>query len=92
MTFARIVAESGLTMTELAALYGVSRVTIYRWPTTPPRAGTMLARMAETITATLGVAIDRGILPLSPMDKTLRKERIAKMALKTLNVKPAPLK
>ena len=91
MTFKRVVRESGLTKIELATLYGVSRQTIHSWITDgPAREGSLLARMAETITATLDRAIDMKALPLGPMDKEKRRAHIDAMLRKLQNLKPAP--
>ena len=66
--FARVLGESGLTKVELAQLYQVSRQTIHYWAKVgPPREGTYTARMAESITKALLIAVERHILPLSAM-------------------------
>ena len=98
MTFAKVISDSGLAKTELAVLYGVSRQTIHGWAFVgPPRAGTLLARQAEVITAALCNAIDKGVLPLnlsrvlSPQ-KELRKARVQRMAVTLGNLRPAPAK
>lgn len=92
MDFARVLAESGLTKIDLATMYGVSRQTIHGWAFVgPPRANSLLARQAEVITQALIVAIERGLLPLEAMDKTARRERIAKMATRLQGLKPAPI-
>ena len=98
MTFAKVVADSGLAKTELAVLYGVSRQTIHGWTFIgPPREGTLLARQAEVITAALCNAIDKGVLPLNlsraiPSQRDLRKSRVGRMAVTLSNLKPAPAK
>ena len=93
MTFARVLGESGLTKVELARLYSVSRQTIHYWAKVgPPREGTHTARMAESITKALLIAVDRRILPLSAMAVEARRSRIAKMAVTLGNLKPAPIK
>lgn len=91
MNFARVLAESGLTKIDLAVLYETSRQTIHAWAAGgAPRAGSLLARQAESITQALIVAIDRGLLPLEAMDKDARRERILKMATKLHGLRPAP--
>jgi len=91
MNFARVLTESGLTKIDLAELYGVSRQTIHGWAFVgPPRAGSLLARQAEVITAALIATIERGLLPLEAMDKAARRERVAKMAARLQGLKPAP--
>ena len=96
MTFKRVLADSGLTKSELAELYGVSRQTIHAWAagTSPPRVGSYTARMQTVITNALCNAIDRKLLPLklshrgSPQ-KEARRERITKMAATLQSLKPA---
>ena len=93
MTFARVAAQSGLTYSELAQLYGVSRQALHYWRTkAPPRVGSHTARMAETVTKALNIAIDRKILPLREMNKTARAAWITRMAVGLQNSKLAPLK
>jgi DNA-binding XRE family transcriptional regulator len=87
----RVVRDSGLNKSELAALYGVSRQTLYTWlDDQPPRPGSLQARLAEAITATILAAIDKRALPLVPTDVRQRRERIAKMRDTLQNLKPAP--
>lgn len=93
MSFERVIAESGLTYPELAQLYGVSRQALYYWRTkAPPRAGSHTARMAETVTKALNIAIDRKILPLKAMSKPARAAWITRMAVGLQNSKLAPIK
>jgi DNA-binding XRE family transcriptional regulator len=93
MNFAYILAESGLTKVDLSELYGVSRQTIHIWAAGgTPRAQSLLARQAESITQALTVAIERGLLPLGAMDTTTRRARIRKMAARLQELKPAPIK
>ena len=93
MTFDRILNESGLTKIELAVLYGVSRQTIHGWAFIgPPRANSLLARQAETITYALNNAITKRLLPFEPMTKDARRARIDKMAQKLQGLKPAPVR
>lgn len=78
--FARVFDRSGLTKTELATLYGVSRQTIYDWyagDSAPAQKA--LAERAQLYTRGLTAALDRGLLPL-PKAKAQRKERLLKMA------------
>lgn len=93
MTFARVVAETGLTKVELAALYGVSRQAIWEWGNGgEPREGSILARMATVITSALLTAVKTRKLPLGAMDKTTRRRVIANLATSLQNLKPAPIK
>ncbi|MBT9176711.1 MAG: hypothetical protein DDT20_01032 [Firmicutes bacterium] len=93
MSFERVANETGLSRTELAALYGVSRQTIHTWlVSTGPRAGGHTARMAETVTNTLLNAVRRKILPLPAMDKKDRRARVASMAVTAQGLKPAPIR
>lgn len=90
MNLDRVVAHSGLTNTELAQLYGVSRQSFHHWrAVAPPRAGTYTARMAEVITAALVNAIDKKVLPFGGMDKAARLKRIERMAATLQALKPA---
>lgn len=97
MTFPRVVSESGLTKSELAYLYGVSRQTIYDWmegteARAPSRKASYTLRIAETITKAIMVAINRKILPLAPMAREARKKRVDAMAKTLAGLKPAPIK
>ena len=93
MSFQRVVKESGLTLVDIAKLYGVSRQTVHYWNKVgPPREGGHTARMAEVVTAALLNAVDRKILPLGAMAKEARHNRIASMAKTLQNLKPAPVK
>ena len=86
-----VVTASGLTKIELAALYGVSRQTIHYWVSTaPPRAGSLLARQAETITRALLNAIERGILPLTASTHEIRQRKVGIMARQLQSLKLAP--
>jgi DNA-binding XRE family transcriptional regulator len=90
MTLLRVLNESGLNVTELAKLYGVSRQTIYTWLSGGhPQSNTYGARMQTVITAALINAIERGVLPLGSMDKGKRRDRIARMAVTCQNLRPA---
>ena len=92
MTFQRVLDTSGLTKIELAQLYDVSRQTLHYWRTVaPPRPGSHIARMAETVTAAILGAVNRGILPLGGgLSKEARRARVAKMSATLQNLKPAP--
>ncbi len=92
MTFKRVIRDSGLTKTELAALYETSRQTIHAWVATghTGREGSLVARQAEVITQALVNSIDRGLLPMRAMDKEARQARITRMAKTLHNLKPAP--
>lgn len=88
--YQRVVRDSGLNKSELAALFGVSRPTIYGWTTTPPRPGSISARMAEVITETIVTAMDKGILPFASLNPETRRARIKSMQRTLQNLKPAP--
>ena len=91
--FRRSLAESGLTLLEVAKLYGVSRQTVHCWRTAaPPREGSYLARMAEVITKAILNAIDRKLLPLPASSREVRRARIEKMSVMLRNLKPAAIK
>lgn len=92
MHFARVVSETGLTMVELAALYRVSRKTLYYWKAHDgPRSGSVLDRLAVVITAALLNSVERKLLPLPAMSKDARRKRITAMAKTLQNMKPAPV-
>lgn len=91
--FKKVVEESGLTLVEIAKLYGVSRQSIHYWRTTGlPRAGSPTDRMAETVTKAILNAVARKILPLASMSKEARTAKVASMARTLQNLKPAPVK
>jgi len=99
MTLARVIADSGLAITEVASLYGVSRQTIYSWEQgrvprdkQPHSRGSAYyaAWRFAAVTHALLQAIDKRLLPLPAMDKAARKVRIAKMTEKLKGLKPAP--
>lgn len=99
MTFPRVINESGLTKIELAALFGVSRQTIFAWeqgktpkPKLPHSRGSAFYPVGrfESITQALVKLIDLRQLPWAAMDKTVRASRITKMADKLAGLKPAP--
>jgi hypothetical protein len=89
--FTRVLQGAGLTRSELATLYGVSRQSIHHWITVaPPRGYT--ARMESVITAALLTAIERKVLPFAAVSKEIRAARIARMAKTLQSLKPAPAK
>lgn len=89
--FALVVTGAGLSAIELAQLYGVSRQTIYAWMKgTPPREGSLLARLAEAITAALLRSIERKVLPFAAVSREIRAARIVRMAKVLQSLKPAP--
>lgn len=91
--FRQVSEHSGLTRTELATLYGVSRQTIHYWRVKgPPRESTYTARMFTVITQALVTALKRKLLPLPALDKRVRAGKIAAMAKTLQALKPAPLK
>ena len=93
MTFARVIANSGLTKSEIAYLYGISRQSVYDWLAgKPSRKPSYTVRIAETITKALLNAVDRKILPLAPMAKDARKKRVDAMHRTLAGLKPAPAK
>jgi len=89
--FPGVLQGAGLTRSELAALYGVSRQTIHAWITGgAPRGYT--ARMASVITAALLNSIERKVLPFAAVSREVRAARIARMAKTLQSLKPAPAK
>ena len=89
----RVVAGSGLTKVEIAALYGVSRQALHYWETKGlPREGSHTSRAAEVITKAILNAMDRKILPLAAVSRDERARRIARMTHTLQNLKPAPAK
>ena len=90
--FRRVLAESQLTKSELALLYGVTRQALHYWAKTSlPTGHGIIARMVEVVTRALCNAIDRGILPLAAMSRPERRAKIAHMAKTLQNLKPAPV-
>jgi len=73
--------RSGLTSVELAAIYCVTRMTIFNWSTPgrrKPRG--LLGPRAEQVTTGLLTALQRGLLPLSKdLSKEQRSTRVKKM-------------
>lgn len=79
--FNRVFEGSGLTKSELASLYGVSRQTIYDWYTGESAPTQKALAVRESLyTSGLASAIDRGVLPIRTRDAKLRKERVLAMA------------
>lgn len=80
--FKAVFEDSGLTKSELAELYGVSRQTIYDWYTqdSAPAQKTLVAK-ENAYTTGLFNALSKGVLPIrTGRDSKLRKERIQAMA------------
>ena len=80
--FKKVFERCGLTKSELASLYGVSRQTVYDWykGAGSPTQRTLVAR-EQLYTKGLLAALDRGVLPISGIkDPKIRKERILAMA------------
>ena len=77
--FARVFDESGLTKTEIADIYGVSRQTVYAWysGSSAPLQRTVVAK-EQLYTRALITALDKRLLPL-PRNPAQRKERLLKM-------------
>ena len=93
MTFQRVINETGLTRTELARLYGVSRQTIHQWTVAAgPREGGHTARMGEGVTHAVRTAVKRRIRPRPGLDKQTRRGKVAVMAKTLQGLKPAPMK
>ena len=89
--FASVLKGAGLTRSELATLYGVSRQSIHHWVTVAgPRGYT--ARMESVITAALLSAIERKVLPFAAVSREVRAARIARMSRTLQSLKPAPAK
>lgn len=91
--FKRVVATAGLTKTELARVYGVSRQTIYGWlDGAPPRGEGYTARMAVAITHGILSAVQRKVLPMRAVNAAERKRRVDKMATMLQSLKPAAVR
>lgn len=77
--FARVFDDSGLTKTEIADIYGVSRQTVYAWysGSSAPLQRTVVAK-EQLYTRALITALDKRLLPL-PRNPAQRKERLLKM-------------
>jgi DNA-binding XRE family transcriptional regulator len=80
--FKRVIKNSGLTKSELAGLYGVTRQTIYDWyegPGAPTQKA--LAEREASYTSALLVAISKGVLPMKvERDRLARAARVHSMA------------
>lgn len=90
MNLASVIEKTGLTKIELARLYAVSRQTIHTWVSVGPRVGSHTARMAERVSQMLLAHAARGYLPLPPMERTQRGDRITRMVKVIQEVPPAP--
>lgn len=88
--FKTVFDKSGLTKSELASLYGVSRQTIYDWYTgaSAPTQKALAAR-EELYTRGLAIAVEKGVLPIRAHDQKIRKDRVLAMA-KSLHNLAAP--
>ena len=91
MTSPRVLLHSGLTNPELAALYGVSRQTIWGWVKGRAPRGAA-ARSALAVTKALESAMDRSLLPLAASDSDERRARIKSMVKILREMKPVPIK
>lgn len=90
--FKQVVSTAGLSKAEIAQVYGVSRQTVYGWlDGPPPKRGSYTERMAVVITRALLAAVQRGVLPMPPLDRDERRRRMAKMATTLRNLKPEPI-
>lgn len=87
--FTKVMDTAGLTKHELAALYGVSRQTLYLWRTRVPGQKT-LAERAEKYTEGLHSALTRGLLPLSPSVPRERRVEMLRSMAKRLHTLTAP--
>lgn len=72
--------ESGLTDTELAGLYGVSRHTIINWATGGRQPTKRVREFADHASVKLVAALYRGLLPLK--QKRPNDPRLASMRVK----------
>lgn len=79
VTFARVLVESGLSHIELAALYGVSRQSVYNWAEGRTPRG-VVARVETSISAKLCEAIDAKRLPLRVQDPVQRRRIVQALA------------
>lgn len=89
--FKRVFKESGLTKSELASLYGVSRQTVYSWykGDATPTQKTLAAR-EEMYSRALVAAIERGVLPLRDKNGTTARANKIQSMVQTLYVAAAP--
>lgn len=77
IAFKDVTERCGLTKSELAFVYGVTRQTIYNWMKGGSPTQNHIARLAEWYTKGLRAAIDRGVLPLpASLSKQARDERL----------------
>lgn len=90
--FTRVVERSGLKKHEIALLYsGISRQTVYCWLRGKlPKAGSLLSRTAESITAVLLAAIKAKTLPMPDSNSEVRKQRIERMRVRLEQLPAAP--
>lgn len=80
--FRRVFEQAGLTKSELAYIYQVSRQTLYNWyrdGVAPTQGG--LAERADNYTTALVRAVEARVLPMPPnLDRPVRKKRLLDIA------------
>lgn len=85
--FQRVIAESGLSRIEIAAVLGVSRATLYLWLGGGDPHPRFLAPHVNRSCEALCAAIDKKILPLPRrMARDDRRAKITKMAARLNSV------
>lgn len=80
--FRRVFEKSGLTKSELAYIYQVSRQTIYDWMKgdSEPKQGGIGLRF-RVYTEALDTAVDKGVLPMpNNLTKEVRRRRLLTIA------------
>ena len=92
--FKTVLAASALTVAEAAQVYGVSRQTVYEWlgrgkAPSVPRPDSIQSRMAESITVALAKAVERRLLPFPSLSREDRKRRVASLASRAQQLRPA---
>jgi len=75
MSFEIVAKSSGLTMEELAFVYGYSRQTLYNWLKGKTPRGAHSAAV-ETYTRLLQKAIESGVLPLKDNNPSAREHKV----------------
>ncbi len=86
--FTDAVAQSGLSMRELGALYGVTRPTLYDWLAAGHPKHFTLDQWVGVVTEAILRAVERRLLPFpKSLLRPARNERIGKMRAALLETK-----
>lgn len=79
--YRKVFDHSGLTKSELAAIYEMSRQTMYSYRGNVSPANRIILKRVVAYTDALAAAIDKNVLPLpAGLTKVAREERLRKMA------------